>query len=341
MNVKKYISGVILLIGIGITAVVSGWFYLQHYLNSSLNLQEEHLFTVPAGTNRQQLAQMIQQQQLISNTSAISWIVRLDSRFRYFKAGTYRLKPSMTLKEMLLLLVSGKEAQFTIQFIEGTRFKDWLTTLNNAPYLKHTIDDLSNDEIAKRLPLENSYSLEGWFYPDSYNYTANTSDITILRRAYEKMKRELASAWNERAADLPYKTPYELLIMASIIEKETGRDSERKKVSSVFVNRLRTGMRLQTDPTVIYGMGDTYQGNIRKVDLQTYTPYNTYLINRLPPTPIAMPASAALEAAAKPDITNYFYFVADGLGGHTFTSSLDQHNKAVSEYLRIMRTKQQ
>lgn len=335
---KKIIMAGIFLLIFAAVALGFGYAYWQNYINSPLMLQKEQVFTLSPGTNRIKLAESLQQQKIIENTTALPWIIRFDPQFRHIKAGTYLIKPAMTVKELLALFVSGKEMQLSIQFIEGTRLKDWMNTLNNAPYLKHTITDSSENGIAALFQLAEYPHAEGWFYPDSYQYTANMRDIDILKRAHQKMQTELTLAWQSRDDHLPYKTPYELLIMASIIEKETGVDSERALVASVFTNRLKKGMRLQTDPTVIYGMGERYQGNIRRKDLQEQTIYNTYMIDGLPPTPIAMPSRASLQAAAHPANSPYLYFVADGKGGHTFSTDLNGHNRAVQEYLRILRS---
>ena len=181
---------------------------------------------------------------------------------------------------------------------------------------------------------------EGWIYPDTYNYTPNSTDTALLKRAAERMVKTLDKAWAERDKDLPLNNPYEMLILASIVEKETGIAAERGKVASVFINRLKLKMKLQTDPTVIYGMGDSYDGNIRKKDLEQPTAYNTYVIDGLPPTPIAAPSEGALMAVAKPEKTNFLYFVADGTGGHKFSTNINDHNRAVQEYLRWYRSNQ-
>lgn len=238
----------------------------------------------------------------------------------------------MTVKSMLQLFVSGKEAQFSIRFVEGSKLADWQKILSEAPYLKQTLADLPADKLTEMLGLPAGSHLEGRFYLDTYLYTAGTEDTQILKRAHQQMETKLAAAWKTRNTDLPYADPYEMLIMASLIEKETGVDGERKKVASVFMNRLKLKMRLQTDPTVIYGMGERYQGTIYRSDLVRVTPYNTYQIDGMPPTPIAMPGSASLDAAAKPDTTGYLYFVADGKGGHVFTTNLRDHNRAVADY---------
>jgi UPF0755 protein len=263
----------------------------------------------------------------------------VEPQLSEFKAGTYRFTPGMTVREMLKLLASGKEAQFSARFIEGSRLRDWLTVLQQSKYLKHTLAGKSETEIAVALGLPEGTNPEGRLYPDTYLYTAGMSDIALLKRAHLRMTKALEDAWQGRDTSLPYKTPEELLTMASIIEKETAVPEERTKVASVFINRLRIGMRLQTDPTVIYGMGDSYNGDITRKDLETPTAYNTYVINGLPPTPIAMPGKASLAAAANPAKTPYLYFVADGKGGHQFTTNLASHNQAVRAYRQALKEK--
>ena len=183
-------------------------------------------------------------------------------------------------------------------------------------------------------------NIDGWLYPDTYNYTPNSTDLELLKRSTTRLQKALDKAWSERDESLPLADPYQMLILASIVEKETGIAAERPQVASVFINRLRANMKLQTDPTVIYGMGERYTGNIRKKDLETITPYNTYMIDGLPPTPIAMVSEGALQAVAHPAKTDFYYFVADGSGGHKFTRNLNEHNKAVQEYLRWYRSQQ-
>ncbi|MDF5601826.1 endolytic transglycosylase MltG, partial [Vibrio parahaemolyticus] len=208
--------------------------------------------------------------------------------------------------------------------------------LKSAPYLKHDLTDLSEKEMAAKLGIERE-KLEGLFLAETYHYTAGASESQLLKRAHRKLNKILDASWEARQEKLPLQDKYEALILASIIEKETAIDSERERVASVFINRLNKRMRLQTDPTVIYGMGDAYDGNIRKKDLRTPTPYNTYTINGLPPTPIAMAGEASIEAALNPESSNYLYFVASGKGGHVFSKSLAEHNRAVRAYLRELR----
>ncbi|MEI9748548.1 endolytic transglycosylase MltG [Moellerella wisconsensis] len=307
------------------------------YGHEPITLNEDKIFTVPAGTGRIALEGLLVDDKIIEKSPAFQWLLKLQPELAQFKAGTYRLQPKMTVTQLLALLSSGKEAQFTIRFIEGSKLSDWSAILRDAPYLTHETEGKSLEQLSKLLAIETPDSLEGWFYPDTYHYTANTSDLDILKRAHQQMKSALDQAWKGRDKTLPYTRPYEMLIMASIVEKETGVEHERSKVASVFTNRLKKNMRLQTDPTVIYGLADKYRGTIYRSDLNNYTPYNTYLIDGLPPTPIAMPGLASLKAAAHPATTNYLYFVADGTGGHTFSTNLNDHNRAVKVYRQLQK----
>ncbi|MDN8525009.1 endolytic transglycosylase MltG, partial [Acinetobacter baumannii] len=222
--------------------------------------------------------------------------------------------------------------------IEGTTFKQLITALKNDKNVKNTILDLPDDQLMKALGIPYHHP-EGLFAPNTYFFAKGETDKKILTDLYHRQMKALDAAWAKRAPNLPYKDKYEALIMASIVEKETSLDSELTQVSGVFVRRLKLGMRLQTDPTVIYGMGANYKGNITREDLRTPTPYNTYTINGLPPTPIALPSQKAIEAALHPDDSNNIYFVATGNGGHKFTADLQAHNQAVQEYLSVLRSK--
>ncbi|AIR71592.1 endolytic transglycosylase MltG [Dickeya fangzhongdai] len=325
----KWGLGIIVLLAIG---AWWGWKQIQHLADSPLAIKQETIFTLPAGTNREALKELLVEQQIIGASGWFPWLLHLEPELAAFKAGTYRLTHAMTVRDMLALLASGKEAQFSLRFVEGSRLKDWQETLKSAPYLKHTLDDKTPQEIAEAMGVKDKPNPEGWFYPDTYLHTAGMSDKSILQRAHQRMTKMLNDVWQGRDEGLPYKTPDDLLVMASLIEKETAINEERPLVASVFINRLRAGMRLQTDPTVIYGMGDSYNGTITRSALEAPTPYNTYVISGLPPTPIAMPGKASLEAAAHPAKTGYLYFVADGKGGHKFTTNLNDHNRAVQAY---------
>lgn len=337
MKIKKIVWIVFfaLLISLGAVAL----YMMQHIRGLEENIvvkQDEMLLTVPAGTGRVAMEQLLIKNNLLNEGDYFQVLLKAKPELSQFKAGTYRLTKGMTLQDVLLLIKSGKEAQFSIRFIEGSRLKDWQAIFEQAPQLAAVAHTMDSDKLRQEIGIKPEISnLEGWFAPDTYHYTAGTTDVAILKRAYQQMEKILEEEWIKRDSDLPYKSAYEMLIMASIIEKETGIDAERTKVASVFVNRLKTNMRLQTDPTVIYGLGDKYRGTIYRSDLNGYTPYNTYQIDGLPPTPIAMPGVASIRAAAHPADTRYLYFVADGTGGHKFSTTLNEHNKAVAQYRRL------
>ena len=258
-------------------------------------------------------------------------LAKLLNKESTLQAGNYTLNKNVSPYQLLLSLNNGKATQGSITFIEGRTFAQMREKMARNDALKQTVSPLSETEILK-LVGSNRSKAEGLFFPDTFYFDRNTADTVILQRSYDAMQSKLEAAWQKRAPNLPYKNSYEALIMASIVEKETGKASERAMIAGVFINRLRIGMRLQTDPTVIYGMGDEYKGNIRKKDLQKDTPYNTYTRDGLPPTPIAMPGLAAIEAALHPEATKALYFVGKGDGSHAFSSSLQEHNRAVVKY---------
>ena len=250
--------------------------------------------------------------------------------------GSYRLDGRISAWQVLQKLKQSQPDTVRVQIIEGMRFSQMRNLINQTENVRHDTAGLGDAELLHRIaPDAPSDNPEGLFFPDSYEIDAGAADIQIFQAAYRKMHEQLDAAWNSRDPSLPYQTPYEMLIMASLIEKETGHADDRRNVSAVFRNRLARNMRLQTDPSVIYGMGSAYQGKIRKVDLQRDTPYNTYTRNGLPPTPIALPGSAALEAAARPENTDYLYFVSkmDDSGKSHFSRTLDEHNAAVKKYI--------
>lgn len=248
------------------------------------------------------------------------------------KAGSYEVEQGVTPWLLLQKLTRGDVSQSDITLIEGKTFRQFRALLDAHPDLKHDTTGLSDTEVLQRIGATEVHP-EGMFMPDTYLFSKGSSDVDVLRRAYTAMQGRFALEWDRRAQDLPYKTPYEALIMASIVEKETGNPADRPMVASVFVNRLRTGMLLQTDPTVIYGIGESYDGNIRKHHLRTDTIYNTYTRGGLPPTPIAMPGIAAMQAALNPPKSDKFYFVARGDGTSEFSRTLDEHNRAVEKYI--------
>ena len=235
--------------------------------------------------------------------------------------------------QLLNKLLSGKVTQGDLTLVEGWTFRQWRARMDKHPDLTHETSGLSEAQIIAQLGL-NIKSLEGQLFPDTYLFDKQSSDLELLARANRAMLRKLDAEWTQRAAGLPYKSPDEALVMASIVEKETGREADRVLVAAVFVNRLRKGMMLQTDPTVIYGLGDSFDGNLRKRDLQTDTPYNTYTRSGLPPTPISMPGQASLRAALNPAESEALYFVARGDGSSQFSQTLEEHNNAVNRYQR-------
>nr|WP_237721217.1 endolytic transglycosylase MltG [Vibrio fluvialis] len=317
-----------------------GYFYVTKqvdvYLSQHLDIQSEQLVTIPSGTSLNGALSLMTKHGWIDSQFAEKLVRRFHPELTQIKAGTYQLMPDMKLAQALQLLVSGKEHQFAITFVEGSRFSEWMAILEQNEQLKHTLTESSEADIAKQLGIEQS-KLEGLFLAETYHFTKGVSDLDILKRAHRKLEGILNSAWETRQENLPLTSPYQALILASIIEKETAVESERERIASVFVNRLNKRMRLQTDPTVIYGMGDNYDGNIRKKDLRAPTPYNTYVINGLPPTPIAMPGEASIRAALNPEQSAYLYFVASGNGGHVFSKNLTEHNRAVRAYLKQLR----
>ncbi|GLQ71756.1 endolytic transglycosylase MltG [Vibrio penaeicida] len=310
----------------------------QQYINQPVTNSQPELITIKSGTSFQGVLAQFENSGWIS-TSPFSKLIRhAYPELVQVKAGTFLLKPEMTLSEALIFLGEGKEHQFAITFVEGTTFKEWRAILDTTEHLRHLTRGKSEPEIAEALNIDKQ-KLEGLFLAETYHFTAGTSDLDILKRAHRDLNTALNNAWQGKQEKLPLKSTYEALILASIIEKETALDEERERVSSVFINRLNKGMRLQTDPTVIYGMGENYDGNIRKKDLRTPTPYNTYVIKGLPPTPIAMAGPASIEAALNPENSRYLYFVASGHGGHVFSKNLAAHNRAVRQYLKVLRSK--
>lgn len=330
----------LVLLGLLILAVGSYYVVVQQtndYLEQPLTLTEPQIVTIHSGTSLNGTLALLVKKGWIEEHFAAKLIRRLHPELTQIKAGTYQLLPNMSLQDSLALLVSGREFQFAITFVEGSRFNDWRTILAQTPQLHQTISDLSEAEIAQQLGIDNP-KLEGLFLAETYHFTQGETDIEILRRANHKLQQALEKAWENRQENLPLSTPYQALILASIIEKETAMDTERTRVASVFINRLNKRMRLQTDPTVIYGMGERYNGRIRKADLREPTEYNTYIINGLPPTPIAMAGEASLNAAVNPEQSEYLYFVASGLGNHVFSKTLAEHNRAVRAYLKQLRS---
>ena len=287
---------------------------------------------IEPGTAPRGVARDVQAAGVRTDARLLYWWFRLSGQSRLIRAGNYEIPPGTTPRSLLDKLVRGDETLRALTLVEGWNLRQVRAALAQAE-LRPDSAALSEAALMERLGRA-GVPAEGRFFPDTYTYAKGASDLAVLRRALHAMDRQLAAAWEQRAADTPLKTPDEALVLASIVEKETGREADRALVAGVFTNRLRVGMLLQTDPTVIYGLGERFDGNLRKRDLQTDTPYNTYTRAGLPPTPIAMPGKASLLAAVQPERTKALYFVARGDGSSHFSSSLDEHNRAVGRYQR-------
>lgn len=320
------------LITLATLAALAGAGGLAWYGNRPLQFEPlPKTFNVIPGTNLRTLSTMLEREGVIGNAQVFWLLGRVLGKAGTLKVGVYLLDRPLTPLELYAKIQRGDVSQAIVQFIEGWNWHEVRAELAAQPLLKNDSAGMSDAEILQAIGAEENH-IEGLLFPDTYFYAPQASDLTVLRRAYRRQHEKLMAAWETRAPGLPYRTPYEALIMASIVEKETGAASERPQIAGVFLNRLKLGMRLQTDPTVIYGLGDRFDGNLRKADLQRDTPYNTYTRAGLPPTPIAMPSEAAIEAALHPARTDALYFVARGDGTHVFSSTLEAHNRAVRRY---------
>ena len=290
-------------------------------------------FAIASGSGVSGAAQQMATAGVPVNPFLFGLLARVTNQAGRIKAGSYELDPDMSPQRLLTRLVKGEFAQDSLTVIEGWTFRQMRQVVDTAPNLKHDSSKLSDEELLAKVTADYK-APEGLFFPDTYLFAKGTSDLDIYKQAHEAMAKRLKAAWDKREPGLPYTDPYQALIMASVIEKETGKKNERGMIAGVFVNRLRTGMLLQTDPTVIYGMGDKYQGKIRKKDLETDTPYNTYTRPGLPPTPIALPGVESLAAALAPARTEALYFVSRGDGTSHFSENLNEHNRAVNQYQR-------
>jgi UPF0755 protein len=293
-------------------------------------------FVVEHGKSLRAVAEQFAKAGLVSDKWSFLVLARVLRDQDALKAGSYAVGEKIAPYRLLRKIVSGDFAQAEIRFIEGWSFVQLREQLDHHPAMRHHTQDLPVAEILARIGAEEE-SPEGLFFPDTYVFSVGTSDTVILKQAYLRMRTKLQAAWEKRASGLPVSTPYEALILASIVEKETGRNDERELVAAVFSNRLKRGMRLQTDPTVIYGLGPAFDGNLRRRDLVTDTRYNTYTRSGLPPTPIAMAGEASIHAALNPAKSPALYFVSKGDGTHQFSSNLVEHNRAVDKYQKMRR----
>lgn len=315
---------------------------VESFLKSPINLPEQGIvLDITPGMNIDDVVTLLRGKNIIRNALYLKWYARFTGDAVKLKVGEYSLQPTLYPDDLLAIITSGRVLQYNFTIIEGWNFSQLRQALEKSPHLNQTLKGLSNDEVMTALNLEGE-PFEGYFLPDTYFFPKSYSDADLLKRSHAAMLKVVDEAWEKRQPNLPIKNKQELLTLASIIEKESGVASERPEIAGVFTRRLQKGMRLQTDPTVIYGLGDKYRGKIYQSDLQRDTPYNTYTRNGLPPTPIALPSREAIFAAVDPKEGKTLYFVAkgDGSGEHVFSVTLDEHNQAVREYRRRERNRQ-
>jgi UPF0755 protein len=314
-----------------VSALLAGaWWYAHQPLPMQSQVIE---FTVVRGAGMRQAAEAVAAAGVGVPPAALYWIARFAGKADRIVAGSYEVAKGISALELIEKIHRGELARATLMIPEGWTFRQMRAAIEAHPYLVQDTRSLADDELLTAIGARERHP-EGLFYPDTYVFDRHSSALELFRQAYLAMQSQLERVWEERAADLPLSSPYDALILASIVEKETGRVEERGLVASVFANRLRIGMRLQTDPTVIYGFGDGFEGRLRRHHLQTDHDYNTYLREGLPPTPIALPGRAALQAAVRPDESEYLYFVARGDGTSEFSRNLRDHNRAVNRYQR-------
>ncbi len=327
------ISLVVLVLGCG--ALAGGlWHDYQRFLDTPIQTSEPKIYLeIPKGMSLRALTQQMTAQGIFSHPYYFIALAYLQDDQTRIKAGEYELTPDMTPGAVLARITSGKVAEYRITFVEGWTFRQALATLDAHEHFGGAgLATLSDADLMAQLGRPGEHP-EGRFFPDTYQFPRKTQGLDVLKRAMERMDMILAEEWDARQPELPIASAYEALILASIIEKETAVAAERPAIGGVFVRRLQRGMRLQTDPTVIYGLGERYDGNIRRADLREATPYNTYVISGLPPTPIALSGRAAINAALQPAQGDALYFVAKGDGSHVFSRTLDEHNRAVRRYI--------
>ncbi|MHC8318366.1 endolytic transglycosylase MltG [Pseudomonas sp. LB3P31] len=314
----------------GLLLGASAW-KIHSALNQPLNITQEEMLEVPKGTTPTRTFYRLEADGLIKDAFWLRVYWRFNLAGQPLHSGEYRMQPGMTVESLIDSWKRGDVVQYSVTLVEGWNFRQVRTALAKDEKLEQTLDGLSDAQVMDKLGHPGIFP-EGRFFPDTYRFVRGMSDIELLKNAYERLDEVLAREWNQRAADLPYTDPYQALIMASLVEKETGVPQERGQIAGVFVRRMAIGMLLQTDPTVIYGLGDRYNGKLTRAHLKEATPYNTYMISGLPPTPIAMVGREAIHAALNPVAGSSLYFVARGDGSHVFSDDLDAHNSAVREY---------
>ena len=319
-----------------VLAGAAGGFWLvhtqRHAMERPLRIGDEpFLYTVPRGATITDVGRDLERAGLVESAWRLELQARWSGEASRIKTGEYALESGLTPITLLDLLVAGTVVQHPFTIIEGWTFRELRSRVAESSVLVHTLDGLPDDEVMARLGLAGVHP-EGRFFPETYHFPRGATDVRLLRRALDAMSAYLESAWARRAADLPLSSPEDVLVLASIVEKETGAAEERARIAGVFVSRLRRGMRLETDPTVIYGLGDRFDGNLTKADLRRDTPYNTYTRKGLPPTPIAMAGAAAIDAVVAPIEDGSLYFVSKGDGRHVFSANYEDHRKAVRRY---------
>lgn len=319
-----------LLLALALAAGAGAWWWTQQPLPLAADALE---ISVPEGASLRTAAQRAVDGGVQTPAALLAGYFRLAARGQTIKPGDYALTRGMTPAELLGKLVRGERIVLTVKLLEGWTFRQLRQALAQAPRLRHDTQDMTPAQIMQALGRP-GVAPEGRFFPDTFHYFRNASELDILRQSMQLMEQRLQAAWDARAPDLPLKSADEALVLASIVEKETGRAQDRAEIAGVFINRLRIGMRLQTDPSVIYGLGEGFDGDLKRSHLSADTPYNTYTRAGLPPTPIAMPGKAALLAAVQPAATQALYFVARGDGSSHFSRTLDEHNRAVQRYQR-------
>ena len=328
--VERWLKRIAVLV-VMLAALCAAWFGVFAW--SDIKIAAPLQFTLKQGSSLRSATRQMQAAGVIQSPLQFELLARLYGAAGRIQAGNYEIEGSLTPLELLAKITSGERGQDQVTLIEGWTFAQIRALLDAHPALKHDTRGVADSEIAARLGISEA-SPEGWLLPDTYYFVNGTSDIAVLLRAHRALQVQLDQLWNARAEGLPYENPYQALILASLVEKETGRPSERPMIAAVFVNRLKRGMLLQTDPSVIYGLGVAFDGNLRKRDLLADGPYNTYTRVGLPPTPIAMPGLAALTAALNPAPSDALYFVARGDGTSQFSASLAEHERAVTKYQR-------
>ena len=314
----------------GLLLGASAW-KIHSALEQPLNITQEEMLEVPKGTTPTRTLYRLEADGVIKDAFWLRVYWRFNLAGQPLHSGEYRMLPGMTVEGLIDLWKRGEVVQYSVTLVEGWNFHQVRAALAKDEKLEQTLDGLSDAQVMEKLGHAGIFP-EGRFFPDTYRFVRGMSDAELLKTAYERLDEVLAKEWEQRAADVPYTEPYQALIMASLVEKETGVPQERGQIAGVFVRRMAIGMLLQTDPTVIYGLGDRYSGKLTRAHLKEATPYNTYVISGLPPTPIAMVGREAIHAALNPVAGNSLYFVARGDGSHVFSDDLDAHNNAVREF---------